>query len=293
MPRHAYVNGRFVPHDSAVVHIEDRGFQFADGIYEVVAIVEGRLLDEEGHLQRLSRSLGEIRLNWPVKPPTLKLLMRELVQRNRVRNGLLYLQISRGVAKRDFGFPVEAAPTLVMTCRSGRFQTRSQVEQGVAVVTLPDIRWSRRDIKSVALLPQVLGKQQARESGAFEGWLVDPDGMVTEGCSSNAWIVLAGGRAGGRVVTRPPSNRLLNGITRLSLLDICRSLPGLSVEERPFTVAEARQAEEAFLSSAGTFVIPIVRIDGEPVGNGRPGPVAVQLRRAYLAAHGVSDPVLS
>lgn len=287
MPRYAYVNGRYIPHGEAAVQIEDRGFQFADGVYEVIAIVDGTFTDEEGHVARLGRSLGELRIPWPVKPGTLRLLMRELAAKNGVRNGLLYVQVTRGVAPRDFRFPADPAPSLVMTCRRTRWQPRAALEKGVAVVTLPDIRWLRRDIKSVALLPQVLGKQAAAERGAFEGWMVDPDGTVTEGTSSNAWIVTADGV----LVTRPASNLILNGITRQTLLRLAGEMQ-MRVEERPFTVAEALAAREAFVSSASTFLIPVVRIDGKPVGEGVPGPLGRRLREAYLTDAGVSDPVL-
>ena len=282
MPRYAYVNGRYVPHGDAAIHIEDRGFQFADGVYEVVTIVEGHLADEQGHLDRLARSLGELRIAWPVKPNVLKLLMRELIRRNGVINGTIYLQITRGVASRDFKFPARADSTLVMTTKQVRsFAAPEQLERGVKVITIPDIRWLRRDIKSVALLPQVLGKQQAVEAGAFEAWQVDPDGTVTEGCSSNAWIITTEGV----LVTRAPSNRILNGITRQSLIRLAAD-DGIPFEERTFTVEEARRAGEAFVSSASTFVMPVTRIDDAPVGDGVPGPIGRKLRAAYLAYAG-------
>ncbi|ACI97582.1 D-amino-acid transaminase [Rhodospirillum centenum] len=286
MPRFAYVNGRYLPHDDAAVHIEDRGFQFADGVYEVVTIVGGRFADLEGHLARLDRSLRELRMPWPVKPTSLRLIMRELAARNGVRDGMVYVQVTRGVAPRDFRFPADTAPTLVLTCRRSRFQTARQLAEGVSVITIPDIRWLRRDIKTVGLLAQSLGKQKAAEAGAYEAWQVDPDGTVTEGCSSNAWIVTAEGT----LVTRPASNLILNGITRLSLLRIARDL-GIPVEERPFTVAEAHAAREALMSSAGSFALPVTRIDGKPVGEGRPGPLTLRLRAAYLADVGAPDPV--
>lgn len=278
MPRHAYVNGRFVPHAQAGVHIEDRGFQFADGVYEVVTVLDGRLADEAGHVDRLGRSLGELGIAWPVSPRVLGLLMRELVRRNGVRDGIVYVQVTRGVAPRDFRFPVAAKPSLVMTTRAlASFGKPEQVERGVPVVTIPDIRWLRRDIKSIALLPQVLGKQRAAEAGAYEGWQVAEDGTVTEGCSSNAWIVTREGT----LVTRPASTMILNGITRQSVLALARR-GGVPVEERPFTVEEALRAAEAFMSAASAFVLPITSIDGAPVGDGRPGPVTLRLRQAYV-----------
>lgn len=286
MPRIAYVNGRYQPHDQAQVHIEDRGFQFADGVYEVVSIVNGILADEEGHLTRLARSMNELRLPWPVSPATLRFVMREVARRNRTRNGLLYIQITRGQAPRDFRFPADPSPTLVVTCRATTFGSPASLEKGVAVITIPDIRWTRRDIKSVALLGQVLGKQQAVEAGAFEAWQVDPDGTVTEGCSSNAWILTAEGT----LVTRAASPRILNGITRLALLDIAADA-GTPVEERSFTVEEAYAAREAFVSSASTFCLPVVRIDGKPVGDGHPGPLGRRLRQAYLDRLGTRDPL--
>ena len=278
MARWAYVDGRYLPHGRAAVSVEDRGFQFADGVYEVVALIDGRFADLDGHLERLGRSLGELRMAWPVARRTLAFILRELVRRNGLVNGTVYLQVTRGAAPRDFRFPAAARPTLVVTPRRvASFAKPEQLEQGVAVITVPDIRWGRRDIKTVGLLPQALAKQQAAESGAFEAWMVDPDGTVTEGSSSNAWIVTGEGRVG----TRPASTRILNGVTRLSLLRLAAAR-GIPVEERCFTVAEARAAREAFLSSAGTFALPVTRIDGAPVGDGRPGPVALSLRQAYL-----------
>ncbi len=280
----AYVNGRYVPHAQARVHVEDRGFQFADGVYEVVAIVEGRLLDLDGHMARLGRSLGELSISWPMAEAALRLVMGEVIRANGVRNGVVYLQITRGAAPRDFRFPTRSIrPTLVITTRRiARFATPAQLCDGVAVITIPDIRWLRRDIKSVSLLPQVLGKQQAVENGAFEAWMVDAEGMVTEGCSSNAWIITAGGT----LVTRHTDHLILSGITRHALLDIAKA-QGLATELRPFSVAEAKSAQEAFISSATTFALPVTRIDGQPVGAGRAGPIVAALRRAYLDAGGL------
>ncbi|MGQ9372138.1 D-amino-acid transaminase [Azospirillum sp. A39] len=280
MARWAYVNGRYVPHALAAVHIEDRGFQFADGVYEVVTVVDGRFTDLDGHLARLQRSLDELRMAAPVSPRVLVFVMGELVRRNGLRNGAVYLQVTRGVAPRDFRFPPAGTPpTLVMTTRRlARFAAPAQLADGVRVITIPDIRWGRRDIKTVGLLPQVLGKQRAADAGAFEAWMIDPDWTVTEGCSSNAWIVTGAGV----LVTREPSARILNGVTRRTLLRLARA-QGIAVEERPFTVEEAYGAREAFLSSATTFALPVTRIDGRPVGDGRPGPVTLALREAYLA----------
>ncbi|MEM7443997.1 MAG: D-amino-acid transaminase [Pseudomonadota bacterium] len=278
MPRFAYVNGRYVRHRDAAVHIEDRGFQFADGVYEVVAIQNRRPVDQVGHLDRLDRSLNELQISWPMSRTALELVMRTLLQRNAIVDGIIYLQITRGVAPRDFRFPKAATPTMVMTTRQMNLSPAGRMENGVNVVTIPDIRWKRRDIKSVALLPQALGKQQAAEAGAFEAWQVDDDGSVTEGCSSNAWIVTQDDV----LVTRQASTRILNGITRLSILRLAEEA-GITFEERPFTVEEAQSAKEAFLSSATTYVTPVTRINEQPVGDGRPGPLAKRLRQAYWA----------
>ncbi len=279
MPRLAYVNGRYLPHANAQVHVEDRGYQFADGVYEVVAVVDGRLADFEGHMVRLGRSLGELRIDWPMTRPVLEMVLRELVRRNGVSTGLVYLQITRGVAPRDFKFPnPKVRPTLVITTRKlCRFASPAQIMSGVPIITIPDIRWLRRDIKSVSLLPQVLGKQQAVEAGCFEAWMVDGEGLITEGCSSNAWIV----NAAGTLVTRQADTHILNGVTRLSLLKLAESL-GVTTELRPFSLSEATLAREAFLSSASTFALPITRIDGKLVGDGKPGALTLRLRSAYL-----------
>lgn len=276
MARDAYVNGRYVPHARAAVHIEDRGFQFADGVYEVVCIRQRRLIDEDGHLDRLDRSLQELRIAWPCERRVLRLIMRRLLERNGVRDGLIYLQVTRGVAPRDFRFPAAARPTLVMTTRRAALAPHART--GVRVITIPDIRWKRRDIKSVGLLPQVLGKQEAAERGAFEAWQVDEDGFVTEGTSSNAWILTADGA----LVTRPASHEILNGITRQSILRIAAA-EGLRFEERPFSLEEAYAACEAFVSSATSFVTPVLQIDDRSVGDGTPGPLGRRLLEAYVA----------
>lgn len=276
MARYAYVNGRYVPHGEAAIHVEDRGFQFADGVYEVVTVQNGRMVDEKGHLDRLQRSLDELKMDAPMGGRALGLVMRELVRRNGVRNGIIYLQITRGVSPRDFKFPTGVAPTLVMTTRHMNLDPKAAVEKGVSVITVPEIRWKRRDIKSVSLLPQVLGKQMAAEAGAFEAWQVEEDGKVTEGCSSNAWIITADNV----IVTRKASNSILNGITRQSILKLTGG-SGVEFEERAFTVEEAYAAREAFLSSATTYVMPITTIDGRAIGDGKPGPIALKLRKAY------------
>lgn len=276
MPRIAYVNGRYVPHSGAAVHIEDRGYQFADGVYEVVTIHGGNLVDEIGHVDRLDRSLRELSMAWPVGRRSLSLIMRELIRRNAVRNGMLYLQVSRGVAPRDFAFPAATSTTLVMTVRRANLSSNPAIEQGVRVITIPDIRWKRRDIKSISLLPQVLGKQKAREVGAFEAWQFDEDGNITEGCSSNAWIVTQDGE----LVTRQPNHLILKGITRGTIMALAQR-EGLSFEERPFSVDEAYSAREAFLTSATTYALPIAQIDDKTIGEGRPGPLTMKLRELY------------
>jgi D-alanine transaminase len=275
MARDAYVNGRYVPHARAAVHVEDRGFQFADGVYEVVCVRRGSLIDEEGHLDRLDYSLRELRIAWPCERRVLRLLMRRLLQRNGVRDGLIYLQVTRGTAPRDFRFPAAAQPTLVMTTRRAALAPHGRT--GVRVITIPDIRWQRCDLKTVGLLAQVLGKQEAAERGAFEAWQVDEDGLVTEGTSSNAWILTADGV----LVTRPASHDILNGITRQSILRIAAAA-GLRFEERPFSLDEAYAAREAFLSSATSFVTPVLKIDDRTVGDGTPGPLGRRLLEAYV-----------
>ncbi len=276
MARQAYVNGRYVPQGEASVHIEDRGYQFADGVYEVVPVVQGTLVDEDPHLDRLERSLDELRIAMPMSRAALKLVSHELMRRNGLSNGFLYMQVTRGVAPRDHKFPKAAAPALVMTTRQTKPHSAKQLAEGVAVITLPDIRWKRCDIKSVSLLPNVLGKQAAVEAGAFEAWMVGEDGRVTEGTSTNAWIVTGDNK----LVTREASNAILNGITRLALLRLAES-EGVELEERAFTVEEALQAREAFITSSTNFVMPVTRIDDQPVGNGHPGLLTLRLCEVY------------
>jgi D-alanine transaminase len=279
MTRFAYVNGRFLPHAQAMVHVEDRGYQFADGVYEVIAVHRGRFVDEEPHFERLDRSLFELRIGWPMTPAALKLVMRELARRNGLRNGSVYLQVTRGVAPREHAFPKsKVAPGLVMTTRRAKTLPAAAMREGVAVITIPDIRWGRCDIKSIGLLPNVLGKQAAVEAGAYEAWQVTESGIVTEGASTNAWIVTREGR----VVTHPPGQQILNGVTRLTVLRLAAESQ-IAVEERPFTLAELKSAREAFLTSTSSHVLPVTRIDGAPVGDGRPGRIALRLRELYAA----------
>ena len=277
MSRIAYVAGQYLPHRQAAVHVEDRGYQFADGVYEVIAVAAGHLVDETRHLARLKRSLAELRIAMPIEEAALRVVIREVVRRNGVDNGIVYLQVTRGVAPREHAFPKAARPTLVVTSRRTKPPDPKFGRDGIAVVTIPDIRWQRCDIKSIALVPNVLGKQQAREAGAYEAWQVDRDGQVTEGTSTNAWIVTADNA----VVTRAADAAILNGVTRAAVLDIM-GREGYRLVERPFTVTEAKAAREAFLTSTTAELLPVVRLDGEPVGDGKPGPLSLKLRAAYL-----------
>ena len=278
MPRIAYVNGRYVAHADAQVHIEDRGYQFADGVYEVCEVSHGFIIDMTRHLDRLNRSLGELRIDWPMKRATLEIVMREVIGRNRVSNGLVYLQVTRGVASRDFVFPADIKSSLVVTAKKvDPSLGAKRAEDGIKVITVPENRWDRVDIKSVGLLANVLAKQKAKEAGAQEAWFVDAEGNVKEGGSSNAWIVTKDGS----LVTRPAEHGILRGITRTTLFEVAEKL-GLKIEERGFSVAEAKAAREAFISSATTIAMPVVAIDGDPVANGHPGSVALSLRKAFF-----------
>lgn len=279
MARTAYVNGRYLPLAHARVSVEDRAYQFADGVYEVFALREGALLDFEGHMGRLARSLGELRISAPMSEAALKHVVCETVRRNGLSEGLVYLQISRGAGRRDHAFPPPGTRrSVVVTVRPLSWAANeARAKVGAAVITTPDIRWARCDIKSVALLPNVLAKQDAREASAAEAWFVDADGKVAEGASSNAWIVVRGST----IMTRALDHAILPGITRATLFRAAESLK-LAVVEQAFTVAEALEAGEAFNTGAATFVTPVVRIDGATVGSGRPGPVTLNLRQAYL-----------
>ena len=280
MSRIAYVNGRYVEHAQAMVHIEDRGYQFADGVYEVCEVARRNIVDMRRHLDRLERSLSELRISWPLARRSLEIVLREVVNRNGVENGLVYLQVTRGVARRDHFFPSpDTPPSIVVTARrSDPVLSDAKAEKGVCVITVPENRWERVDIKSVGLLPNVLARQQAKEAGAQEAWFVDEEGYVKEGASTNAWIVTGDGV----LVTRPADFGILRGITRTTIFDVAAEL-GLTIEERGFTVAEAQAAREAFMTAATTIVMPIVEIDGVPVGNGHPGSVALSLRSAFFA----------
>lgn len=278
MSRIAYVNGQYIRHSQAAVHVEDRGYQFADGVYEVCEIWRGNIVDMRKHLDRLDRSLHELRIAWPMARKALEYVIAQVVRRNHVRDGIVYLQVTRGVAPREHYFPSQpVAPTIVVTAKSSDpAKADALAETGAGVITVPENRWNRVDIKTVGLLPNVLAKQAAKEAGAREAWFVDAAGNVTEGGSTNAWIVTADGT----IVTRPAEHGILKGITRSVVLDLAKRL-NLKVEERSFSVAEAKAAREAFMTAASTIVIPIVTIDGQPVANGHPGEVARQLRHAF------------
>lgn len=276
MSRVAYVNGRYLPHGTAAVHVEDRGYQFADGVYEVIVVRDGRLIDEGPHLDRLERSLAELRIRPAMARAPLRRVIRELVRRNRIRDGMVYIQMTRGVARRDHAFPDDGGRTsLVMTARGVR--RLSDVPGGVSVVTVPDIRWGRCDIKSVSLLPNVLAKQAAREAGAYEAWQVGRDGCVTEGAATNAWIVTRDGV----IMSHGVDSSILPGITRHAVMRLAQERQ-MRVVERAFTVDEAQQAAEAFLTSTTNQVRPVLTIDGVTVGDGSPGPVTRRLQQLYV-----------
>ena len=278
MSRIAYVNGRYLPLSDAKVHVEDRGYQFGDGVYEVCEVREGRLIDARRHLERLQLSLGELRIGLPLSLRALDIVFHEVVRRNRIGYGIVYLQITRGVARRDHAFPTTPVePSIVVTARPlNKARNEALADKGIAVITVPDNRWGRVDIKTIGLLPNVLARQAAIEQGARDAWFVDHDGLVTEAASANAWIVTTAGT----VVTRPADHSILRGITRAVLLDVLKA-QGLTLEERAFTPEEAYSAREAFITSASQIVLPVVRIDDRPIGNGAPGLLATALRREF------------
>lgn len=279
MGRIAYVNGRYQRHADAAVHIEDRGYQLADAVYEVWSVFGGKLADAEGHFARLARSLGELRIPEPMSRAALTIVLREVLRRNQVREGLIYLQVSRGVAPRDHAFPEgDLSPSVVITAKSlDRAASEAKAGKGIAVITTPENRWGRCDIKTVGLLPNVLARQAARERGAGEALFVDEMGLITEGASANAWIL----DGNGVLRTRDTQANILRGVTRRTLLDVIAEA-GLKVEERPFTPEEMAEAKEAFITGAGSLVLPVIAIDGQPIGGGAPGPVAKRLRSLYI-----------
>ncbi len=277
MPRTSYVNGRYVPHGRATVHIEERGFQFADGVYEVIGVFGGCLIDGEEHLDRLERSMRELRIVPPLRRTGLKLVLWETLRKNHVQNGKIYIQISRGVAARDHPFPAAAESSLVVIASSGSWPSLSEAKTGHAVVTGPDLRWQRCDIKSVSLLPNLLAKQTAIEAGAVELWMTDEQGHVTEGTAANAWIVTSDHE----IITRQTDDRILPGITRHTLIRLIEQ-EGYKLSLRAFTVGEAKAAKEAFFTSATAIVKPVTSIDGDSIGNGVPGEITCQLIDLYF-----------
>jgi len=279
MSRIAYVNGQYVPNAEASVNINDRGYVFADGIYEVIAVTKRQLVDPEWHMQRLWRSLAELQIPEPMSDPAMRAVMKQVIRRNRVRNGFIYMQITRGVAQvRDHAFSTEMRPSIVMTARNTKAVVTDEMSDGVKVVSIPDIRWKRCDIKSISLLPNILGKQIAKEAGAYEAWMVDEEGFVTEGTSSNAWIVTKDGE----LVTRPTDHAILRGITRTSIIALAEKA-GLTIIERAFTIEEAKAAKEAFVTSTTSLVKPVTELDGDIIGNGQPGSVTEKLFALYAA----------
>ncbi len=287
MSRIIYVNGSYKPYADAAIHAEDRGFQFADSIYEVIEVLDGKLVDATRHMTRLARSLRELHMPPPMSDAALLHVITRTIKLNRVRDGLVYVQVSRGEGRRDFAFPSpeSVAPTLVVIARS---QSQSKIaalaSTGIAVKTMPDIRWGRSDIKTVMLLPACLAKDAAKREGAKEAWFIDANGAITEGASSNAWIVTAAGT----LVTRPLDHRILGGVTRATLID-CAKREGLTVEERAFTVTEVLAAREAFVTSASNTVMPVIQVDGRAIGTGQPGPVTLKLRAQFHHSAEISD----
>jgi D-alanine transaminase len=276
MTRTVYVNGEYLPETEATVSIFDRGFLFADGVYEVTSVLDGKLVDFAGHAKRLERSLGELEMTNPTTEAELLEIHRELVARNGIEEGLIYLQITRGAADRDFAYPEDAAPTIVLfTQAKPGLADSPAAKAGIKVITIEDQRWGRRDIKTVQLLYPSMGKMMAKKAGADDAWMIE-DGFVTEGTSNNAYIV-----KDGTIITRHLGTEILHGITRAAVLRFAREAQ-MKVEERAFTADEARDADEAFITSASSFVMPVVEIDGSAIGTGKPGPVATRLREIYL-----------
>lgn len=277
MSRIIYVNGAYLPYGQAKIHAEDRGFQFADAIYEVCEVRDGVLIDEGKHMTRLNRSLRELGIREPMSLGAWRLILREVIKRNRVRQGLVYLQVSRGAGKRNFLYPDEMTPPSVVVLARSTVKAGSPdflEPHGISVKSVPDIRWGRRDIKTVMLLPAAMAKEEAKAEGAAEAWLVDGEGNVTEGASSNAWIITEAGE----VITRHISNDILRGVTRMSLVDAVEALQ-LKLIERPFTIEEAQNAKEAFVTAATNPVTPVVKVDDVVLGDGKPGPVTMRLRQ--------------
>ncbi len=275
MSRTVYVNGEFVAEDEARVSIFDRGYLFADGVYEVTAVIAGKMVDYNLHMQRLARSLGELEIEEPVSYDELRRIHVDLMAKNNLAEGIIYMHVTRGVADRAFNYPQNTKSSLIAFTQQMRLVDNPLAQSGVKIASIPDLRWARRDIKSIALLPQAMGKQAAFEKGAYEGWMIE-DGFVTEGTSSTAYIV-----RDGVIITRPLSNSVLAGVTRRSLLQLVKS-SDIKIEQRPFTLDEAMRADEAFITSASTLVLPVSEIDGHRIGDGHPGPVARRLREIYI-----------
>lgn len=278
MDRVAYVNGQFVPENEASVSIFDRGFLFADAIYEVTSVLNGRLIDNAGHIARLGRSLEAMNISLSLNADALTSIQRELVERNQLDEGVVYIEVSRGAAPRDFAYPLGVSPTLIMFTQEKQIIDNPQAETGIKVISMPEIRWQRRDIKTVALLAACIGKQAALDAGADDTWFVE-DGYITEGTSNNAYIVTESGT----LITRQLGTEILRGVTRDTVLSLSRD-QALTVEERPFTLEEAHGAAEAFSTSASTFVLPVTQIDSHQIGDGKPGPITKQLRQVYIEA---------
>lgn len=276
MSRIVYVNGDYLPEEDAKISVFDRGFLFADGVYEVTSVLGGKLIDFEGHAKRLERSLSELDMSAPVTMDALLEIHRELVARNEVHEGLVYLQVTRGAADRDFAYPAEPKPSLVLFTQTKTLADAPVAKTGIKVISIEDQRWGRRDIKTVQLLYPSMGKMMAKAAGVDDAWMVE-DGAVTEGTSNNAYIVTKAGT----IVTRHLGNEILHGITRAAVLRFAREAQ-MTVEERSFTIEEAKDAAEAFITSASTFVMPVVELDGAQIGDGTPGPVATRLREIYL-----------
>lgn len=278
MSRITYVNGEFVPENEAKVSIFDRGFLFADGVYEVTAVINGRLVDYRMHMERLKRSLGEMEMTSPLDEDALLAMHRKLIEKNNLDEGGIYMQITRGAADRDFVRPENVTPSLVAFTQTGNLLNSPEAETGERAIIVPDIRWARRDIKTIALLPQTMAKQAAKDAGVHKAWMVGEDGYITEEASSSTYIV-----KDNVLITRPLSNAILAGITRKAVFALLRQTD-ITLEERMFTPDEAYAADEAIVTSASSFVKPIVEIDGKTIGTGKPGPVAKKLRELYIEA---------
>jgi D-alanine transaminase len=276
MSRIVYVNGEYLPEEDAKISVFDRGFLFADGVYEVSAVIGGKLVDNDAHLTRLARSMSELKMTPPASGAEIAAIMHEMVTRNDIDEGLVYLQVTRGAADRDFAFPKDATPSLIMFTQKKKLAENPAAAKGISVITVPDIRWKRRDIKTVGLLPASMAKQAALDAGAGDAWFVE-DGFVNEGSSNNAFIVTEDGK----IITRHLGNEILHGITRKTVMELARR-ENLEIEERPFTPEEAQAAREAFSTSASAFVMPVIKIDGHILGNGVPGPVTEKMRKLYI-----------